>query len=104
VNHWDRRFLGATGRWWKACARPTARGSARFVTSGELNDSAHARWLKTIEVFNEQGEAQQWKLVPSEVELPANDPDVAQVLLKKMRLERTRQLAPAIWVGIYSGD
>src|SRR3954465_5482017 len=26
---------------------------------GELNSSAQARWLKTIEVFNEQGEAQQ---------------------------------------------
>ena len=31
---------------------------------GELNDSAHARWLKTIEVFNEHGEAQQLKLFP----------------------------------------
>jgi hypothetical protein len=26
---------------------------------GELNCSAQARWLKTIEVFNQQGEAQQ---------------------------------------------
>jgi hypothetical protein len=33
-----------------------------------LNDSAHARWLKTMEVFNEHGEAQQLKLFPSEVE------------------------------------
>ena len=53
---------------------------------GELNDSAQARWLKTIEVFNDHGEAQQLKLFPSEVEPPANDPDVAQVLLKKVRL------------------
>jgi len=29
---------------------------------GELNGSAQARWLKSIEVFNEQGEAQQLKL------------------------------------------
>jgi transposase len=65
---------------------------------GELNDSAQARWLKTIEVFNEQGEAQQLKLFPSEVEPPANDPAVAQVLLKKVRLERTRQLGPC-YVG-----
>lgn len=61
---------------------------------GELNDSAQARWLKTIEVFNEQGESQQLKLFPSEVAPPANDPDVAQVLLKQVRLERTRQLGP----------
>src|SRR3982751_1443865 len=61
---------------------------------GELNSSAQARWLKTIEVFNEQGETQQLKLFPSEVEPPADDPDVAQVLLKQVRLERTRQLGP----------
>jgi transposase len=61
---------------------------------GELNDSAQARWLKTIEVFNEQGESQQLKLFPSEIEPPANDPDVAQVLVKQVRLERTRQLGP----------
>ena len=34
---------------------------------GELNDSTQARWLRTIEVFNEHGEAQQLKLVPSQV-------------------------------------
>src|SRR5215471_21191806 len=61
---------------------------------GELNDSAHARWLKTIEVFNANGETQQLKLFPSEVEPPADDPDVAQVLLQKVRLERTRQFGP----------
>ncbi len=58
---------------------------------GELNGSAHARWLKTIEVFNEQGEARQLKLFPSDVEPPENDPNVAQVLLNRIRLERTRQ-------------
>src|SRR5438094_5422257 len=40
---------------------------------GELNDSSQARWLKTIEVFNEQGEAQQLKLFPSHVEPPADE-------------------------------
>src|SRR5436190_1236668 len=58
---------------------------------GELNSSAQARWLKTVEVFNEQGESTQLKLFPSEVEPPANDPQVARVLLNKVRLERTRQ-------------
>jgi transposase len=65
---------------------------------GELNDSAQARWLKTIEVFNEQGEAQQLKLFPSNVEAPADDPQVARVLLNKVRLERTRQFG-----GCYLG-
>src|SRR2546427_5926529 len=58
---------------------------------GELNSSAQARWLRTVEVFNEQGEAQQLKLFPSQVEPPPEDPQVARVLLNKVRLERTRQ-------------
>jgi len=39
---------------------------------GELNSSAQARWLKTIEVFNEQGETQQLKLFPAQVEPPSD--------------------------------
>jgi transposase len=66
---------------------------------GELNSSAQARWLKTIEVFNEQGEAQQLKLFPSQVEPPPNDPQVARVLLNKVRLERTRQFG-SCWLGL----
>ena len=58
---------------------------------GELNSSAQARWLTTVEVFNEQGEAQQLKLFPSHVASPPDDPQVARVLLNRVRLERTRQ-------------
>ena len=44
----------------------TAKGprQRRLCYLGELNDSAHARWRKTIEVFNEQGESRQLKLFP----------------------------------------
>src|SRR5882672_8123470 len=66
---------------------------------GELNSSAQARWVKTIEVFNEQGEAQQLKLFPSHVEPPADDPQVARVLLNRVRLERTRQFG-ACYLGL----
>ena len=58
---------------------------------GELNGSAQARWRKSVEVFNEQGEAQQLKLFPSHVEVPDDDPQVARVLGNRVRLERTRQ-------------
>ena len=58
---------------------------------GELNTSAQARWQKTIEVFNQQGQSRQLKLFPAEVEAPENDPNVARVLLKEVRLERARQ-------------
>jgi transposase len=58
---------------------------------GELNHSTEARWLKTIEVFNEQGESRQLKLFPSEVEPPENEAEVARVLVRKVRFERVRQ-------------
>ena len=66
---------------------------------GELNNSAQARWLKTVEVFNEQGQTEQLKLFPSDVEPPADDPAVARVLLNKVRLERTRQFG-SCWLGL----
>jgi hypothetical protein len=42
-------------------------------------------------VFNDQGDSQQLKLFPSDAAAPADDPQVARVLLNKVRLERTRQ-------------
>lgn len=66
---------------------------------GELNDSAQARWMRTIEVFNEQGEAQQLKLFPAHVEVPQDDPQVARVLVNRVRLERTRQFG-ACFLGL----
>lgn len=66
---------------------------------GELNGSDHARWLRTIEVFNEQGEVQQLKLFPSHVEPPPDDPQVARVLINGVRLERTRQFG-ACYLGL----
>jgi transposase len=57
---------------------------------GELNSSAQARWLRTVEVFNDQGEARQLKLFPSHLAPAEDDPHVARVLLNKVRLERTR--------------
>jgi len=66
---------------------------------GELNGSDHARWLRTVEVFNEQGEAQQLKLFPSHIEPPADDPQVARVRIQRVRLERTRQFG-ACYLGL----
>ncbi len=66
---------------------------------GELNSSAQARWMTTVEVFNEQGESQQLKLFPSHVAPPPDDPQVVRVLLNKVRLERTRQFG-ACFLGL----
>ena len=65
---------------------------------GELNGSAQARWLKSIEVFNEQGETEQLKLFPAGEEVPEDDPQVARVLIHQVRLERTRQFG-ACYLG-----
>jgi len=61
---------------------------------GELNGSAQARWLKTIEVFNEQGESHQLKLFPSEI-APSEDTSVARVRIDQVRLERSRRFGDA---------
>jgi len=55
--------------------------------------------VKTIEVFNDDGEAQQLKLFASHVEPPADDPQVARVLVDRVRLERTRQFG-ACYLGL----
>ena len=66
---------------------------------GELNHWAQARWVKTVEVFNEQGEVQQLKLFPSYVEAPPDDAQVARVLVNRVRLERRRQFG-ACYLGL----
>lgn len=71
----------------------------RLCYLGELNDSTQAHWLKTIEVFNAQGESQQLKLFPSGVEPPEDDPAVARVLVDKVRLERTRRFGD-VYLGL----
>ena len=62
-----------TGRWWKPFELRTDRDQKTLCYLGKLNGSAQARWLKTIEVFNQQGEAEQLKLFPSHIEPPADE-------------------------------
>lgn len=57
---------------------------------GELNGSAQARWLKTIEVFNEQGESRQLQLFPAASAPSEDDPRIARIRVDRVRLERTR--------------
>jgi transposase len=66
---------------------------------GELNSSDHARWMRTVEVFNEQGEGRQLKLFPSHLDAPVDDPQVARILVHRVRLERTRQFG-ACYLGL----
>src|SRR5215469_15490641 len=58
---------------------------------GELNGSAQAQWLKTIEIFNADGKSRQLQLFPSDLEVAENDVEVAHVQIHKVRLERVRE-------------
>lgn len=72
--------------------RPHTRWSTTtdHLLFGGAERSAQARWQKTIEAFNEQGESTQLKLFANDAELP-DEPSVARVLVKKVRVERTRR-------------
>src|SRR6266536_4582498 len=87
--------------WWLVETVRTANGPRQRTLCylGELNSSAQGRWLKTVEVFNQQGEAEQLKLFPSHVEPPTDDPQVARVVINRVRLERTRQFG-ACYLGL----
>src|SRR5213592_4385485 len=71
--------------------RPSGPRQRTLCYLGELNSSAQGRWLKTVEVVNEQGETEQLKLFPAHIEPPANGPQVGRVLVNRVRLERARQ-------------
>ena len=89
-----RRKDGKDHRYWslvETVRTPDGPRQRTVCYLGELNHSAQARWLKTIEVFNQQGERRQLKLFPSDVEPPADDPDVARVRVSQVRFERVRQ-------------
>jgi hypothetical protein len=59
---------------------------------GEINDSQKERWIRDIEVFDEdQGALDQLKLFPAERPLPEAAPDGVQVRLKDFALHRPRQ-------------
>ena len=57
---------------------------------GGLNGLAQARWLKSLEVFNEQGEVEQLKLFPRHLEFRRGSAGGSR-LGESIRLERIRQ-------------
>lgn len=63
---------------------------------GEVNDSAQWRCLKTMEVFNEQGESGLLKRFPAEAEPPEDDSKVAPVCRKQVRLEPSRRFGQCL--------
>jgi len=69
---------------------------------GEINDSQKAAWTRAIEVFAEEGEAQQMAIFPDDRQAPELDCEVVQIRLRDLSLHRPRQwgacwLALALW-------
>jgi hypothetical protein len=69
------------------------------VLPGRVERFGAGTVVEDDEVFNEQGESRQLKLFPAEVEPPEDDPNVARVLLNKVRMERSRQFGNC-YVGL----
>ena len=90
----DRVKDGKAHRYWslvETVRTPEGPRQRTLCYLGELNGSAQGRWLKTIEVFNQQGESRQLKLFPADEPVPEDDPGVARVVLERVRVERTRR-------------
>lgn len=97
IRHKD----GKRHRYWSLCESVRTADGVRQRTLcylGELNSSGQARWRKTIEVFNEQGEERQLSLFASDEPVGGDDPDVVQVRLDKIGVERARQFG-ACYLG-----
>lgn len=66
---------------------------------GELNDSQHRAWERSLEVFDAHtGAARQLALFPADRPVPATDTETVQVRLDQLRVENPRQWG-ACWLG-----
>jgi len=66
---------------------------------GEINDKQEAAWRKTLQVFDEDGQASRnLSLFPEDREIPVGDLDSIQVKLGQMELHRPR-LFGSCWLG-----
>ena len=66
--------------------RPDGPRQKTLCYLGELNDSAQARWLKTVEVFNDQGKTRQLKLFPSRADIVLPTTDGREIRLRRIIL------------------
>jgi len=96
----DRTKDGKTHTYWslvETVRTPNGPRQRTICYLGELNASAAARWRKTIEIFNAQGEAEQLALFPAGTPLPA-DPRVVTIRLDRVRWTRPRTFGN-VWLG-----
>jgi transposase len=78
-----------TGRWWNG-AHSGWSASEDDLLSGGVEQLGTGALAENRRGFNDQGDTQQLRLFPSNGAPPDDDPQVARVLLNKVRVERTR--------------
>jgi hypothetical protein len=68
---------------------------------GEINDSQHAAWCKTIDVFQgDKGQSRQVALFPSDRQAPELACEVVRIRLNELELHRPRQWG-ACWLACH---
>ena len=68
---------------------------------GEINDSQHAAWCKTIDVFQgDKGQSRQMALFPDDRQAPELACEVVQIRLNELELHRPRQWG-ACWLACH---
>jgi hypothetical protein len=108
LRHKIRRKDGKEHRYWSIVENrrvSDGRTVQRHVLYlGEINDSQHAAWCRTVEAFDENGgQAKQIALFAEDRPAPALQCDVVHVRLSGMRLRRPRQWG-ACWLACHLWD
>ncbi len=83
----DREKDGKTHTYWsleESVRTPDSPRQRTICYLGELNAAGEARWRKTIQIFNAQGQPEQLALFPVGAPLPA-DPQVVAIRLDHVR-------------------
>ena len=108
LRHKLRRKDGKEHRTWSIVENRRVAGGRtvqrHVLYLGEINDSQHAAWCRTIEAFDETGQpGKQIALFPEDRAAPALDCDVVQVRLGGLRLRRPRQWG-GCWLACHVWD
>jgi transposase len=107
LRHKIRRKDGKEHRAWSVVENRRVPGGRvvqrQVLYLGEINDSQRAAWIRAVEVFDDDGEAQQIALFPEDRPAPVLDCDVVSIRLSGMRLRRPRQWG-ACWLAMVLWD
>ena len=108
LRHKLRRKDGKEHRYWSIVENRRVSGGRtvqrHVLYLGEINDSQRAAWCRTIEAFDEDGQAsRQIALFPEDRAAPPLDCDVVHVRLSGLRLRRPRQWG-GCWLACHLWD